>query len=173
MEEIILGSGTLYVEEFTGEIPTDAVFETEANRLGLISGGCSIEYKPTFYEAKDDLGKVSEQIITSEDATLKSGICTFTGKALAKLCATARITENIETGITTIKFGGIANDNGKKYAVRFVHISGKRSITIVGKNQAGFTLAFAKDKETVVDVEFKAMPCDSEGTLIIYQERVA
>ncbi len=34
----------------------------------------------------------------------------------------------------------------------------------------GFTIAFAKDKETVVNAEFKAQPADTEGTLIILQE---
>ena len=37
-------------------------------------------------------------------------------------------------------------------------------------NQAGFSLTFAKDKETVIDAEFKALPQDIEGTLIKYQE---
>ena len=44
--------------------------------------------------------------------------------------------------------------------------------TIVGKNTAGFTLAFAKDKETVIDAEFAAIPSDAEGTLIIYKEEM-
>ena len=31
-------------------------------------------------------------------------------------------------------------------------------------------LAFAKDKESVIDAEFKALPSDSDGTLITYIE---
>lgn len=45
-------------------------------------------------------------------------------------------------------------------------------VTIVGNNQAGFTIAFAKDSETVIDAEFKAQPMDKEGTLITYQEEM-
>ena len=45
-------------------------------------------------------------------------------------------------------------------------------VTIVGKNEAGFSLAFAKDKETVIDAVFKAMPHDTDGTLIIYEEEI-
>ena len=41
---------------------------------------------------------------------------------------------------------------------------------IVGRNNSGFSLAFAKDKETTIDAEFKAIPMDNEGTLIIYAE---
>ena len=44
---------------------------------------------------------------------------------------------------------------------------------IVGNNQAGFSLAFAKDKETVIDAEFKALAQDKEGTLITYIEEDA
>lgn len=44
--------------------------------------------------------------------------------------------------------------------------------TIVGNNQAGFTIAFAKDSETVIDAEFKAQPMDKEGTLILYTEDI-
>ena len=60
--------------------------------------------------------------------------------------------------------------------LHFVHedaADGDIRVTIVGKNEAGFTLAFAKDKETVVDAEFKAKPHDSEGTLIVYEEETA
>jgi hypothetical protein len=62
------------------------------------------------------------------------------------------------------------------YLVRFLHedpIDGDVRISIVGQNQAGFTLAFAKDAETVVDAEFKANPAvDNEGTLVIIEEEI-
>ena len=51
-------------------------------------------------------------------------------------------------------------------------IAYKACVTIVGNNQAGFTIAFAKDSETVIDAEFKAQPMDKEGTLITYQEEM-
>lgn len=71
------------------------------------------------------------------------------------------------------KIGGIANATGKKYVIHFVHkddVDGDVRVTIVGNNQAGFTIAFAKDSETVIDAEFKAQPMDKEGTLILYEE---
>ena len=43
-EEIILGSGRLYYQEFNGTIPEDAVIETDQNELGCISGGASLEF---------------------------------------------------------------------------------------------------------------------------------
>ncbi len=167
--EIILGSGKLYVTEFTGTIPTDEEFETDANILGRISGGASLEYKPTYYTAQDDLGMLSKTVITNEEVTLKSGICTLDSSTIEKLCSTAKLT-TVES-VTTVKIGGIGNYNDKQYAIRFVHTSGEIKVTIVGQNQSGFTLAFSKDKETVVDAEFKAIPNDSDGTLvIIYME---
>lgn len=173
-ESIVLGSGDLYCTEFQGTdtaIPADDVIETEENRLGHIKGGAEIEYAPEFYEAKDDMGKVSKVIITEEEATLKSGIMTWCGTTLEKLCQTARVTES--AGKRTVKIGGIGNATGKKYLLRFVHKDtqdGNIRVTVVGNNQAGFTIAFAKDSETVIDAEFKAQPMDEEGTLILYEE---
>lgn len=174
-ESILLGSGDLYVTDFTdgSDIPADSEIETEENRLGQVSGGATIEYKPTFYTAKDDFGRVEKTIITDEEATLKSGICTFTGNKLKKLASTARVSE--ANGKRILKIGGIGNDNGKKYIIRFTHkdeVDGDVRVTVVGKNEAGFSLAFAKDKETVIDAEFKAKPMDTEGTLIMYEEEI-
>lgn len=172
-EKIVLGSGLLYCMVFTGEIPTNALIEVEANLLGLIQGGASVEYKPTFYEAKDDLGKVSKVILTQEEATLKSGIMTWCGNTLVKLCSTARVTE--AAGKRTVKIGGVGNQTGEKYVLHFHYkdeVDGDIRVTIVGNNQAGFTFAFAKDKETVIDAEFKAQPMDNEGTLIMYEEEI-
>lgn len=172
-ETIVLGSGDLFVTEFTNSIPDDATLEVEANRLGHVQGGASIEYKPTKYTAKDDFGRVTKTITTDEEATLKSGICTFNAHTLEKLCSTARVTETAAK--RTVRIGGVGNDNGKRYVIRFRHedeVDGDVRVTIVGTNEAGITLAFAKDKETVIDAEFKAQPHDSDGTLILYEEEI-
>lgn len=173
IEKIVLGSGDLYYKEFEGEIPSNSVLETEENKLGYIQGGATIEYKPTYYKAKDDSGVVQKTIITDEEATLKSGILTFNGKTLAILCETARVSES--DGIRIVKIGGVKNANGKKYIIHFHHkdkADGDIRLTIVGKNESGISLAFAKDKETVIDAEFKCQPQDGEGTLIKYQEDI-
>lgn len=172
---ITLGSGDLYIDEFTGEIPSDESIETEEKRAGYIQGGASIEYKPEFYTAEDDQGMVKKTIITKEEAKLKSGIMTWNTNTLKQLSATGRITEDKENGKRKIKIGGIANNDNKSYVIRFVHkdkVDGDVRLTIVGKNTAGFTLAFAKDKETVIDAEFEALPSDEEGTLIILEEEI-
>lgn len=173
-KRITLGSGKLYLTEFTGEeIPDVEEITTAENLLGYIQGGATLEYKPTFYEAKDDLGYVIKTIITEEEATLKSGVLTFNGDTLEKLCDTARVTEDAEKKLRIVKFGGIGNAKRAKYLICFHHedpIDGDIWVIIVGNNQAGFSLAFAKDKETVIDAEFKALAQDDEGTLIKYIE---
>ena len=81
-EKIVLGSGLLYVVEFAGDIPEDSTLEVESNLLGLIQGGATINYSPSFYEAKDDLGRVSKKILTDEEVVFKSGVMTWCGKTL-------------------------------------------------------------------------------------------
>ena len=172
-EYIQLGSGDLYCTEFEGTIPEDAEIEKEDNLLGWIKDGAEVGYTPTFYTAKDDFGHVQKTIVTDEEASLKTGVITWNGNTLAKLSSTARVTET-ETK-RTVKIGGVGNDNGKQYLIRFHHKDAKDGdirVTIVGKNEAGFTLAYAKDAETVVDAEFKAQPHDKDGTLIQYDEEI-
>ena len=90
------------------------------------------------------------------------------------MCSTARVTE--EGGIRKVKIGGVGNHNGKSYALCFHHvdkIDGDVWVVVRAVNQGGFSLAFAKDKETVIDAEFKCLPQDTEGTLIEYVEEIA
>lgn len=172
-EVITLGSGDLMLKEYTDEMPEYSEFKPDTDLLGRIQGGATLEYKGTWYEAKDDTGKVVKVIVTDEEATLKSGIITWNGKTLEKICSTARVTE--EGGIRTVKIGGVGNYDGKSYALCFHHtdkIDGDVWIVVRGVNQGGFSIAFAKDKETVVDAEFKCLPQDDEGTLIQYVEEM-
>ena len=176
---ITLGSGKLYIKEFKESIGDVAQLikdmATDEFLLGRIQGGASLEYKPNFYTAKDDFGYVTKTIIAEEEATLKSGICTWNGAVLEKLCATGRVTEDTANGLRIVKIGGISNDNGKIYVILFEHKDaeyGNVYLAIAGRNTAGFSLAFAKDKETVIDAEFSAQACDEEGTKIIYAEEI-
>lgn len=172
-EIITLGSGDVMIKEYTDTMPTYTDFKVETDLLGRIQGGASLEYKGTWYEAKDDTGKVVKTIITDEEVLFKTGIITWNGKTLQHLCSTARVTES--AGIRTVKIGGVGNHNSKSYAICFHHIDkadGDVWLVIRGVNQAGFSLAFAKDKETVIDAEFKCLPQDEEGTLVQYIEEM-
>lgn len=173
-ETITLGSGKLYAVEYTGTIPADDTIITDANLLGLIKGGAELEYTPETYTAKDDLGLVTKEVLTSEEVKLKSGIMTWNANVLEKLAQTARVTE--AAGKRTLKLGGVSNQNGKSYIIVFQHtdkVDGDVTIKIVGRNTAGFTLAFKPDEETIIDAEFTALPnLDKEGTLVILEETI-
>ena len=83
---------------------------------------------------------------------------------------------NDKDNIRTLKIGGIGNYDSSKYVIHFHHddkVDGDVRVTIVGSNSAGFTLTFAKDKETVVNAEFDAFPQDKEGTLILLRETIS
>lgn len=175
-EVITLGSGDLMIKEYTGTFPDYDDFDPDTDLLGRIQGGASIEYKADWYDAKDDTGKAVKTIVTDENATFKTGICTWNGKTLKKLCSTATVTDNTTDGVRVVKIGGIGNYDGKSYALCFHHtdtVDGDVWLVIRGVNQAGFTLSFAKDKETVIDAEYKCLPQDADGTLIQYVEEIA
>ena len=170
---ITLGSGKIYVAEFSDTMPTVETLCVDENHLGWIKGGASLEYTQETYEEKDDLGMVSKIITTSEEALLKCGLLTWNGATLAKLVARGKTTES--AGKRTTKIGGAGNNNDKNYAICFFHedkIDGNLWVLIKGKNTAGFTLTFASDEGTVVEPEFKAMPHDTDGTLIELIEEI-
>lgn len=172
-EIITLGSGDLMIKEYEGALPEYTDFNIETDLLGRIQGGATLEYKGTWYEAKDDTGKAVKTIITDEEAVLKSGVITWNGKTLIKLCATGRVTE--AAGIRTVKIGGVGNQDNKSYALCFHHtdkVDGDVWIVIRAVNQGGLSIAFVKDKETVINAEFKCLPQDDEGTLIQYVEEI-
>ena len=172
-ETITLGSGKLYLKEFSENMPIVDTVCVPENLLGYIKGGAALEYTEETYEEKDDLGYVSKIITTSEEALLKCGLLTWNGTTLAKLIDRCKTTE--AAGKRTTKIGGAGNAKGGYYAVCFLHedpVDGNLWILIKGRNTAGATLTFAADEGTVVEPEFKAMPHDNEGTLIELIEEI-
>lgn len=172
-DKITLGSGDIYALEYTDTIPTDAVLEVDENKLGEVKNGATLSYKPSYYTAESDNGVAKKTIMTAEEASLKCGLITWTGDLFEKLCQTAKVNATAVNGKRTVKIGGGKRYKATKYVIRFVHkdaIDGDIRITIVGSNEGGFELSFAKDKETIINPEFKAYPSDDEGTLIIFEE---
>ena len=173
---ITLGSGKLYMSVFNGTMPSVDTLCADANLLGYIKGGASLEYTQDSYEEKDDLGYVSKVITTNEAAVLKCGILTWNGNTLKKLLDRCAVTETAGTagdpgtpGSRTTKIGGAGNAQGKNYAIAFKHedeIDGDVVVLIKGLNTAGVSITFANDSGTVINPEFKALPHDTNGTLI-------
>lgn len=165
--KITLGSGKLYLQAFSDDMPTVETLCVEGNLLGWIKGGAELTYTEETYEEKDDLGMVSKIITTSEEAILKCGLLTWNGATLQKLIDRCSISE--ASGKRTALIGGAGNTQGAYYAICFAHedkADGNLWVLLKGKNTAGVTLTFAADAGTVVEPEFKAMPHDDKGTLV-------
>lgn len=176
--EIVLGSGKLYVSAFTAGTALSGLstYCTAANQIGLIQGGASIEYKPTTYEVKDDLYIVYKRFITSEEATLKSGILTWNTETFSKFIGNASFSTATGTGVKTFKVGGNGAREMDEWLVVFEHTKKDGTVIRVGMvatNDAGLALSFQPDKETVVDAEFKALSNDNSGCLLIIEETPA
>lgn len=170
---ITLGSGKIYLKAYSTEMPTTTELCVDANLLGYIKGGATLEYTEETYEEKDDLGYVSKIITTSEEAILRCGLLTWNGDTLTNLIDRCDTTE--ADGKRTTKIGGAGNAQGGYYAICFYHedkTDGNVWIMIKGRNTNGATLTFAADEGTVVEPEFKAMPHDSDGTLVEFIEEI-
>ena len=172
-DTVTLGSGKSYLQTFSESMPTVDALCVESNLLGYIKGGASLEYTQETYEEKDDLGYVSKIITTNEEAVLKCGLLTWNGTTLKKLLDRCSSTE--ASGKRTTKIGGAGNAQGGYYAICFHHedkTDGDLWILIKGRNTAGATLTFATDAGTTVEPEFKALPHDSDGTLVELIEEI-
>lgn len=172
---ITLGSGMIYAAEFTGDtMPTVDTLCVEENRLGYIKSGAALEYTEETYEEKDDLHRVSKVITTNENAVLKCGLITWNGKTLEKLVDRCKVTE--DGSKRTIKLGGHGNAQGKYYAICFKHEDkkdGNMWVLIKGRNTAGFTITYGMDAGSLVEPEFKALPHDTDGTLVELIEEIS
>lgn len=172
-DKITLGSGKAYIMEYSGSMPEVTAICVDDNELGKIQGGAELTYTAETHEEKDDLGTVAKVVITAEEAVLKLGLITFNGDTLAKLADRCTVTE--ASGKRTLKIGGAGNAQGKEWVVCFHHedpVDGDIWVMVRGANQAGLTLTFAVDAGTKIEPEFKALPCDDNGTLITYIEEV-
>lgn len=171
---ITLGSGKIYAKEFTGDtMPTVDALCVEENRLGYIKSGAALEYTEATYEEKDDLNLVSKIITTNEEAILKCGLITWNGETLQKLVDRCKVTT--AAGKRTIKIGGAGNAQGKYYAICFHHedkIDGDMWVLIKGRNTAGFTITYGLEAGSLIEPEFKALPHDTEGTLVELTEEI-
>ena len=183
LQRIPLGSGKIYGAEYDSTLKAlmdniPNLIKTvvkEDNNLGKVSGGASLEYKPTFKTYTDDLGTVTRTIMTTDEATLKGGICTWNGNTMKRLCNTARVEEDTTNNLRIVKLGGVGNYDGKLWVIIFVNEDkdyGKSYLIIVGNNQKGITIGFEADKETVINPEFSAQACDDAGTKVIYVEKL-
>ncbi|MHC1750734.1 MAG: hypothetical protein AB9856_20875 [Cellulosilyticaceae bacterium] len=176
-DDVVLGSGDLYIMQYKGTLPENTEIETVDNKIGHIKGGATLTYKVERKEVVDDMGVICKRFLVKDSFTFKSGMLSWNGKQLAMLCSTATVKQEPtkEKPQRILEFGGKKNDTHEAYVVHFVHTkdNGKKiRITIVGNADNGFSLAFDPEKETVVDAEFGAISQNEKGTLVLYSEEV-
>ena len=159
-QEIILGAGEVYMYECPaltdGDLPADAVIETDDHNVGHCSGGFSIDYKPEKYDVKNQYGKTVKSFITKEEITAKTGILRWKLSNLA-LLSSAIFAEDKQKKVRTLTFGG--GGSLKTVLLRFVHVkeNGKKiRFTMIGQGGNGFGIEFT-DKELTVDAEITAI----------------
>ena len=149
---ITLGSGRIYIVEYTDSIPADSTFETAANQFGFTKGGATLSYETEYTDIEDDCGDIKESLLKTDKATFKCGAFMGNATDIVKICPTASSTT--ANGVTTVKIGGISNDNNKKYAVRFKHVTQDLRVTIIGRNTDGFELSFSADDAVTLEPTF-------------------
>lgn len=176
-DTITLGSGKIYFGTYDGALPSIADVKalcTAENELGAVKGGATLGYKETHYTAKDDSGRYEKEILTEDEASLKCGLITFNGETLDIIVSTAKTAT--EDGYRITDIGGSENYKDKSCVLVFYHEDkedGDIYVVVRGVNQAGFSLAFAKDKESTIEPEFKCRPMGGSGVLIRYIEEIA
>lgn len=166
---IVLGSGELYIADFSGTIPADAEIEVVDNKIANISGGASLDSKADFKQIKDDFDISVLEYFTNEEVKFKSGILTWNLPVLDKIIANGEV-DTSDVAKDVLFIGGRNKNGVKRQLIRFVHTlkkTGKKlRITLVGSASGDFKLNFEKDKETVIDAEFTAVAQDTDGTLV-------
>lgn len=161
---VTLGSGYIYVVEYTGStIPADSVIEVADNQFGFTKGGATLAYETEYTEINDDNGQIKESFLSTDTATFKCGAFMGTATDIVKICPTA--SSSTSNGVTTVKIGGVSNDNNKKYVVRFKHKTEDLRVTIVGKNTDGFELTFSADDAVTLEPTFTCSAMDANGVL--------
>lgn len=174
VDPITLGSGMLYMAVFEDDMPTKETLFVESNRVGYIKGGATLEYTEETVEEKDDLGYKTKIVTVSEEALLKCGLLSWNGDTLQKLIDRCKVT--VTGGLRTVKIGGAGNAQGKNYAIGFHHEDAEDGdcwIMLKGRNTKGLSMAFATESGTVIEPEFRALPHDSDGTLVEFIEETS
>jgi hypothetical protein len=175
-DNIILGSGDLYLGQVTQANPTEQQITDSLVKVGLITGGASLNYTPTFHDVMAANRKgVIASFLTQEQVTFTSGVLTWDLKNLSRLSA-ASFTDDELNGKRRVGIGGLSNVPVNY--LRFVHTKpdGKKLTVNIFKAQAqnGFEFAFNSEQETVLDIEFKALTAldKTDGNLVEIIEEV-
>lgn len=96
--------------------------------------------------------------MTGDEYTLSTGIMTINASVLEKTLSTVNVSENTERGTKELKLGGVSHYKEQRYIFLFVNEDKDVRIMLLGSNEAGLTLQFMKDKETVINQKIVGEP---------------
>ncbi|MCQ2330398.1 MAG: hypothetical protein MJZ55_00240 [Paludibacteraceae bacterium] len=165
-----LGSGRIYVKKVTDEtkIPSLKALCIEANQIGFIKGGATIEYTIDTKEIYDDLRMVNEKFITGEHAKLTSGLLTWNKSVIEALI-------NNETtdfdGSILVGANGLSKMDKMIVIFEAIPNTGNvvRRFGMIGVSDSGLKMQYNPEDATVVDISFAAV-ADEDGHYIRIEE---
>ena len=165
-DNILLGSGDLFLGQVDPNA-TEQEIQAALVNVGAISGGATLVYKTKFQDVKSANRGTLMSFLTDEEITFKSGVLTWNLENISKLYP-AKFTS--DTTKKRVGIGGLKNVPINY--LRFVHTKpdGKKITVNIFKAQAqdGFDITFDSEKETVLDVTFKALSVTNktDGNLV-------
>lgn len=172
-QRVRVGSGDVYIIPFTGTIPADNTIETTTNHIGSIQKGAFITYTSQIIEVDADHLQTISRFKGKESVTFKTSALEWNLDNLSQL-SEGKLTDDDVTGVRTLKIGSFGAKKLTSYLVHFVSFANedgyKVRTTLIGNATNGFELPFNPDKESVINLEFKSLPMDSDGTQLIVTE---
>ncbi len=179
-QKVVLGAGKWYVMPWESGVVDYKTLCVEDNLMGYTSGGATVTYTPETYTIEDDIGMVKKTFMTKGAAEMKTGLLTWNVKTMSALLSTGSFTETAATssnkGENKLELGG-GKASLRKLAVCFVYEDDETGLKTyvfeVATNTAALSLAFAKDKETVIDMTFTGESNGVDDTVLTIVEETA
>lgn len=177
---VVMGAGKWYVAPYTTGALDLTTLCVEDNLMGYTQGGATVTFTPETYTIEDDIGMVRRTFQTKADATMQTGLLTFTIQSLAALLSVGQVSESAASatarGKTVLKLGG-GKSALKRFCVAFVYTDDETgfntTIGMIATNTEPLELAFAKDAETVVDLTFTASSNGVDDTILVIEEETS
>ena len=173
-QQVLMGAGEFFVKPYEGGGIKLKEICVDDNYAGETQGGAEFNYSMTPYVIEDDNGKLRKRFMTKAEAYLKTGLLTVDVKALGNLMSVGVLKAAEEGSGDVLELTG-GNAAFKQFVVVYRYPKDKEKglyiyIGMVATNTAPLTLAFAKDKETVVELQFDADTNGVNDVLVTFHE---
>ncbi len=179
-QKVVLGAGKWYVTPWTKGVIDFKTLCVDDNLIGYTSGGATVTYTPETYTIEDDLGMVKRTFQTKGSAEMKTGLLTWNVKSVSELLSSGKLTEKAATtsanGEYKLELSG-GKESLKQFCVAFVYEDDSTGLKMyfgmVSSNTSAISMAFAKDKETTLDLTFTGESNGVDDTILTIVEETA